>query len=100
MAMLVLVLPARANVSIGPDTAARLAEFGISHAALLGDDDMIAVVLEGWAFDPGRSAGAAASVLAAGEDHQVLRPLAEVSVAPGSGARPPPHQVPHGRREG
>jgi hypothetical protein len=100
MAMVVLVLPARADVSIGPDAAARLAEFGISHAALLGDDHVIAVVLEGWAFDPGRSARAAASVLAGGEDHRILRPVAEVSVATGPGARPAPQQLPHGRREG
>lgn len=81
--MVVLVLPVRSDVSVGPETAARLARFGIGHAALLGDQSSVAVVLEGWAFDP-RSAAAAAEVIAPGEAYRILRPVAEVTVVAGS----------------
>lgn len=82
--MVVLVLPVRSDVSVGPETAARLARFGIGHAALLGDQSSVAVVLEGWAFDPQRSAAAAAEVIAPGEAYRILRPVAEVTVVAGS----------------
>jgi len=100
MAMVVLVLPANADVSVGPDTAARLARFGIGHAALLGDDGSVAVVLEGWAFDPEDSADAAAEVIAPGEACRVLRPLAELTVAAGSMAWSGGRRLPHDEREG
>ena len=82
--MVVLVLPGRSDVSVGPEAAARLARFGIGHAALLGDEGSVAVVLEGWAFDPERSAAAAAEVIAPGEAYRILRPVAEVTVVAGS----------------
>jgi hypothetical protein len=99
MAMVVLVLPARTEVSVGPETAARLARFGIGHAALLGDDRAVAVVLEGWAFDPERFAAAAAEVIAPGVACRVLSPLAEVTVAIGSEARPGSRRLPQNGRE-
>jgi hypothetical protein len=100
MAMVVLVLPAGADVSVGPDTAARLARFGIGHAALLRDDGTVAVVLEGWAFDPERSADAAAELIAPGEPCRILRPLADLTVAAGSDAWPGRRGLPHDAREG
>jgi hypothetical protein len=84
MPMVVLMLPAGADVSVGPDTAAHLARFGIGHAALLRDEASVAVLLEGWAFDPERSAAEAAELIAPGEACRVLHPLAEVTVAAGS----------------
>lgn len=99
MAMVVLVLPAKADFSIGADTAAALARFGIGHAALLGDDRAVAVVLEGWAFDPESSAAEAAEVIAPGERCQVLRPLAEFTVTPASGIWAGRARLPHDGRE-
>jgi hypothetical protein len=100
MAMVVLVLPASADVSVGPDTVARLARFGIGRAALLRDDGAVAVVLEGWAFDPERSADAAAEMIAPDEACRVLRPLAELTVAAGSVAWTGRRRLPHDEREG
>jgi hypothetical protein len=96
----VLMLPADADISLGPETSARLARFGITHAALLADHDQVAVVLEGWAFDPGRSAADAAEVVAGGRPtSRVLRCLAEVSVPPDAGSWAPGHRLPWNRRE-
>jgi hypothetical protein len=100
MAMVVLVLPASADVSVGPDTTVRLARFGIGRAALLRDDGAVAVVLEGWAFDPERSAEAAAELIAPGEACRILRPLADVTVLAGSDAWSGRRGLPHDAREG
>jgi hypothetical protein len=100
MAMVVIVLPASADVSVGPDTAARLARFGIGHAALLRDDGTVAVVLEGWAFDPERSAEAAAELIAPGEACRILRPLADFTVVAGLETWPGRRGLPHDAREG
>ena len=98
--MVVLVLPAGTDVSVGPDTAAHLARFGIGHAALLRDDEAVAVVLEGWAFDPEGSAGEAAELIAPGEECRILRPLADLTVMSGSEAWPGHRVLPHDAREG
>ncbi|MGH2546118.1 MAG: hypothetical protein ACRDHJ_04490 [Actinomycetota bacterium] len=96
----VLMLPAGADISLGAETSARLARFGITHAALLADDDQVAVVLEGWAFDPDSSAADAAGVVAgARQTSRVLRCLAEVAVPPDAGSRAPGHRLPRRRRE-
>jgi hypothetical protein len=100
MAMVVLVLPTGADISFGPDAAARLARFGIGHAALLRDDGAVAVVLEGWAFEPERSAGEAAELIAPGEACRILRPLADLTVLAGSEAWSGHRALPHDAREG
>ncbi len=81
MAMLLLLLPAvRTKVSLGPESASRLGALGVTHASLFRNDDTIGVVLDGWAFDPAVSAGAAADVLAEG-GARMLQPLAQLSLA-------------------
>jgi hypothetical protein len=98
--MAVLMLPAGADISLGPETSARLAGFGITHAALLADDHQVAVVLEGWAFDPDRSAAEAAQVVAGARPvSRVLRCLAEVAVPPDAGAELRTIPSPGDRRE-
>ena len=98
--MAVLMLPAGADISLGPETSARLARFGVTHAALLGDHDQVAVVLEGWAFDPDRSAADVVEAIAGEQPtSRVLRCLAEVAVPPDAGSRAPGHGLPRNRRE-
>jgi hypothetical protein len=41
--------------AVGPGTADRLRELGISRVALLRDGPTTGLVLEGWAFDPTRA---------------------------------------------
>src|SRR5438270_13075869 len=80
--MVVLLLPADSSkVSLEPETAGRLAGLGVTHVSFLGDGQTIAVVMEGWAFDPsGSFAQAAALVGGEGGRGTALHPLAHVSV--------------------
>lgn len=71
------VLLVENEVSIGPAAAAALAEVGATRVALLRDASTVAVVLEGWAFDPARST--ARSLEAIGCGHQSVRTLALVA---------------------
>ncbi len=53
MATVMLVADRHAGEPVvGPDVAERLAGLGITRITLLRDRSSIAVVLEGWAFDP------------------------------------------------
>ncbi len=85
MAMVVLLLSARQEeISLGPEAAARLAAQGVTRAAVLRDRDEIAVLLEGWAFDPSRSIDAAVeAVVGTGGQCRRLSSVAEVSVSRG-----------------
>jgi hypothetical protein len=92
--MVVLLLPADgADVSLEARAAGRLAGLGVSHVSFLGDEETIAVVLEGWAFDSSGSSAEAAT-LVGGErcSGRALHPLAHVSVT----ADPAPDPRPEG----
>lgn len=65
MALAILLFPsARAPVSLGTAAIPALADLGVTHAAILGDGEMFAVVLDGWAFDPAGSGRTAADLIA------------------------------------
>lgn len=83
MGMAVMLLPADAEaVSVAPEVLARLARLGVTEVGLLRDRDTVAVVLEGWAFDPVRSGPQAISVLAPEQQPvRTLLPLARLSVS-------------------
>jgi hypothetical protein len=65
-----LVSGYRADV-LSVHAAHKLAELGITGLTVLGDEHALALVLEGWAFDPARASEAAEAVLPSG----VLQPL-------------------------
>jgi hypothetical protein len=65
-----LVSGHRADV-LNVQAAHKLADLGITSMTVLGDENALALVLEGWAFDPSRASEAAEAVLPAG----VLQPL-------------------------
>jgi len=80
--MALLVAPRGAGEpSIGPDSAGRLADLGITHVALLQDGGGLGVVLEGWAFDGARADEAARVVFPGHGDVRVLREAASVAVS-------------------
>src|SRR5437867_3088105 len=89
MAMLVLLMPtAGQHLVLEAEAAGRLAGLGVTHVSVLRDEETVAVVLEGWAFDPGSSAEPAAALVSDGTlPVRTLRPLAHVAVA--AGASPP-----------
>jgi hypothetical protein len=82
VATLVLLLSGVAgDPSIGPEAAARLADLGVTHVSLLRDGETVAVVLDGWAFDPVVSSAAVRGALGASGPVRALYPLAHVSLA-------------------
>jgi hypothetical protein len=81
MAMALMLWPARTAIRIGSGEAARLAGLGVTNITLLRDPDTVAVVLDGWAFNPARSARAAAAALGDATTCRVLKPALDVAVS-------------------
>lgn len=71
------------DVAVGPGTAGALARLGVTSVNILADSTGVAVVMEGWAFDP-RSAeqAAAAAARGTGGRPRILYPLSDISVRP------------------
>jgi hypothetical protein len=87
MAMLmVLLAAAEAETAWGPDALRRLSELGVTEMSVLRDDDVVGVLLDGWAFDPARSRDDAVAVVAAAGPAQVLVPVLHAAVMPPAGA--------------
>ena len=80
MVKVLMLWPADADLRIGSLQASQLAALGVTNLALLRDDESVGVVLDGWAFDPVRSARAAAAVLGAEPQSRILLPVLEVGV--------------------
>jgi hypothetical protein len=81
MAKALMLWPAGAGVRIGSTEAARLAALGVTNVALLRDAETVAIVLEGWAFDPTRSARKAAEALGDAASCRVLQPALDMAVS-------------------
>jgi hypothetical protein len=81
MAKALMLWPAGAGVRIGSAEAAQLAALGITNVTLLRDAETVAIVLEGWAFNPARSVGAAAAALGDMSRCRVLLPALDVAVS-------------------
>lgn len=99
--MLVLLVE-DADATISATTSQLLARIGVSRVELLQDAHTTAIVLEGWAFDPG-PADAIAEAAAPGLVVRTLRPVMRIVVGeavdellPNGRARPP--EPPIGRR--
>lgn len=71
MPMAVLLVSGHRADVLSVHAAHKLADLGITGLTVLGDEHALALVLEGWAFDPARASEAAEAVLPAG----VLQPL-------------------------
>lgn len=66
---------------VGPAAVQRLAALGVTDLAVLRDEQTTAVTLAGWAFDPARSAHAAALAVAdGGGGVRVLHPVLESAI--------------------
>jgi hypothetical protein len=64
--MLVVLLPdGGREFSLGPAAARQLAALGVTRLAVLRNDETLSFVLEGWAFNPARSARQTLDALAA-----------------------------------
>lgn len=87
--MLVLLLEEKGREpALSQRVLGELARLGVTSVSLLRDEGMVGLVLEGWAFDPARSADAARAAVAGAETGaRMLHPLVQmaVSTAPASG---------------
>lgn len=81
MAKALLLWSAGSGIRIGSAEAAWLADLGITHVTLLRDAETVAIVLDGWAFNPSRSARAAGSALGDESMCRVLEPAFDVAVS-------------------
>ena len=87
MGMLVLLVE-DAEATISATTSQHLARIGVSHVELLRDAHTTAIVLEGWAFDPG-PADAIAQAVTPGLVVRTLRPVMRIVVGdPGDELHP------------
>jgi hypothetical protein len=66
MPMAVLLVSGHRAEVLSVEAAHRLADLGITGMTVLGDGHPLALVLEGWAFDPARASEAAEAILPAG----------------------------------
>jgi hypothetical protein len=69
-----------------PEVVSHLARLGITNLGLVRDHQTVGIVLEGWSFDPARSAETATAVIAAGG--RMLHPVMHMAVTtagPGGG---------------
>ena len=82
MAILVVLLPAsEAEPSLQPAAIAKLARLGVTSVAVVRDDQSVGLVVEGWAFDPSRSARAVVDAVAGPMPGvRILHPLLELAV--------------------
>jgi hypothetical protein len=81
MAKILMLWPARSGVHIGSAEATKLAALGITNVSLLRDAETVAIVLEGWAFNPARSARTAMAALGDASKCRVLQPALDVAVS-------------------
>jgi hypothetical protein len=82
LSTLIILLPGHHEVSLNPEVAARLGDLGVTNVSVLRDDETVGFVLEGWAFDPDRSADAAQAILDGdGCAARKLQPLMHMAVS-------------------
>ena len=83
MSMLLVLVPAsKGEPSLQPAAVSELARLGVTSVDLLRDERSMGLVVEGWAFDPSRSADAVlAAVGCRCAQVQALQPLLHVTVS-------------------
>jgi hypothetical protein len=80
--MVVLVETDSRDVALDSNTISQLASLGVTNLALVRDERTVGIVLEGWAFDPPASTGAALAMLTPENGKaRVLHPLGEMAVS-------------------
>jgi hypothetical protein len=82
VAIMVVLLPAsEGEPSLRPAVVSKLAQLGITSVAVVRDDETVGLVIEGWAFDPLRSADAVVDAIAATSRPRTLHPLLDLAVS-------------------
>jgi hypothetical protein len=83
VAMIVILVPASdAEPSLKPGAVSDLARLGVTSVGVVRDNRTLGLIVEGWAFDPGRSADAVVAAVAGQTSRaRTLHPLAEMAVS-------------------
>lgn len=82
MALLVLLVPAQlGELSLGASSVEALSRLGVTGVSLARDEQTAAVILEGWALDPGSSEQALAALGADPGTARALQPVAQMAVS-------------------
>ena len=82
MAMMVVLLDGvTGEFCVREELVVGLARLGVTNVAVVRDVRTVGVVLEGWLFDPARSAGAAAEAVGASSGARVLHPVLQLAVS-------------------
>jgi hypothetical protein len=79
--MVVLLGDADGEFCVREELVLELAKLGVTNVALVRDEQTVGIVLEGWLFDPARSAAAAAAAVGAGSPARTLHPLLQLAVS-------------------
>lgn len=79
--MVLLVDDAEGAFAVREDQASELARLGITSVAVVRDERLVGVVLEGWLFDPVRSGRAASDTVAARLGARTLHPVMHLAVS-------------------
>jgi hypothetical protein len=79
--MVVLLDDVHGEFCLREELVASLARLGVTNVSLVRDPRTVGVVLEGWLFDPVRSAGAAAEAVGATSGARVLHPVLQLAVS-------------------
>jgi hypothetical protein len=82
MALLVVLVPAeRKYAAIDSEVVEALARLGVTTVSLARDEETIAVILDGWAFDPTADDAALAALGAGGAGARTLQPVMQMAVS-------------------
>lgn len=82
MALLVVLVPAEGNYPpINAEAVDALARLGVTTVSLARDEETIAVILEGWAFDPVAHGAALGALGVEGDDARTLQPVLHMAVS-------------------
>jgi hypothetical protein len=79
--MVVLLGHATGEFCLRQQAAEKLARLGVTSVAVVGNQKTVGIILEGWLFDPARSAGAAAAAVGAPPGAPVLYPILQAAVS-------------------
>lgn len=82
MALLVILVPATRNFApLDSEAVEALARLGVTTLSLARDDETVAFILDGWAFDPSAHDGALAVLGAEDGSARPLQPVMHMAVS-------------------
>ena len=84
MPMVLLLLPGDTQACLQERVLARLVRLGVTRIAVVRDERSLGVVVEGWALDPTRSAGAVMRAISGRRSGgRAFQPLMEMTLMEG-----------------